>query len=177
MKQQKKGKFFTFIFSFLPGAAEMHMGFMKQGVSLMALFLLSLVIPLSTNSLEILAMTAVVIWFYGFFHARNLAAMPEAEFMELSDTFIWEGFLEERIFRISNSALRKWGAAILIVFGAVLLWENFSSIIYNLIPDYLWSELYPIINSVPQVVIAVLIIVIGFRLMAGKKEEINGDER
>lgn len=177
MKQQKKGKFFTFIFSFLPGAAEMYMGFMKQGVSLMALFLLSLVIPLSTNSLEILAMTAVVIWFYGFFHARNLAAMPEAEFMELSDAFIWEGFLEERNFRISNPALRKWGAAILIVFGAVLLWENFSSIIYNLIPDYLWNELYPIINSVPQVVIAVLIIVIGFRLMAGKKEEINGDER
>lgn len=177
MKQQKKGKFFTFIFSFLPGAAEMYMGFMRQGVSLMALFLLSLVIPLSTNSLEILAMTAVVIWFYGFFHARNLAAMPEAEFMELSDEFIWEGFLEERNFRISNPALRKWGAAILIVFGAVLLWENFSSIIYNLIPDYLWNELYPIINSVPQVVIAVLIIVIGFRLMAGKKEEINGDER
>lgn len=177
MKQQKKGKFFTFIFSFLPGAAEMYMGFMRQGVSLMALFLLSLVIPLSTNSLEILAMTAVVIWFYGFFHARNLAAMPEAEFMELSDAFIWEGFLEERNFRISNPALRKWGAAILIVFGAVLLWENFSSIIYNLIPDYLWSKLYPIINSVPQVVIAVLIIVIGFRLMAGKKEELHGDER
>ena len=38
MKQQKKGKFFTFIFSFIPGAAEMYMGFMKQGVSLMADF-------------------------------------------------------------------------------------------------------------------------------------------
>ena len=34
MKQQKKSKFFTFMFSFIPGAAEMYMGFMKQGVSL-----------------------------------------------------------------------------------------------------------------------------------------------
>ncbi len=177
MKQQKKGKFFTFIFSLLPGAAEMYMGFMKQGVSLMALFLLSLVIPLSVGSLEILAMAAIVIWFYGFFHARNLASMPEAEFMELSDAFIWDGFLEERNFRISNPALRKWGAAILIVFGVVLLWENFSQMIYNLIPDYLWGELYPIVNSVPQVVIAVLIILIGIKLMAGKKEELHGDER
>lgn len=177
MKQQKKGKFFTFIFSFLPGAAEMYMGFMKQGVSLMALFLLSLVGPLATRGMEMLAMVAIIIWFYGFFHARNLAAMPEEEFMELPDEFIWQGFLEERNFSVSNPTLRKWGAGILIVFGAVLLWENFSQMIYNLIPEYLWDELYPIVNRVPQVVVAVMIIWIGIKLMAGKKEELHGDER
>lgn len=177
MKQQKKGKFFTFLFSFLPGAAEMYMGFMKQGVSLMALFLLSLVGPLSISSMEILVMAAIIIWFYGFFHARNLAAMPEAEFMKLPDAFVWQSFLEERNFSVSNPTLRKWGAGILIVFGTVLLWENFSQMIYNLIPEYLWNQLYPIVNRVPQVVIAVLIILIGIKLMAGKKEELHGEER
>ena len=179
MKQQKKGKFFTFIFSFIPGAAEMYMGFMKQGVSLMVLFFTCLMVPLSTSIryIEILALSAVVVWFYSFFHARNLAALPQEEFDILKDCFVWEGFLAEKNFKVSNPTIRKWAAGILIVFGASLLWENFSSMIYNLIPDRYWDELYPMINRVPQVVIAVLIIMIGLRLMAGKKEEINGDER
>ena len=36
--RRKKSKFLTFIFSLLPGAGEMYMGFMKMGVSLMAEF-------------------------------------------------------------------------------------------------------------------------------------------
>lgn len=174
MRQQKKGKFFTFIFSFIPGAAEMYMGFMKQGVSLMTLFVVSLMLPIMT---EMLFLVAVVVWFYSFFHARNLAALPMEEFNALEDSFIWEGIVEEKSIKITNPTLRKWGAAILIVFGAILLWNNFSSMIYNLIPDRYWDELYPIINRIPQVVVAVLIIMIGFRLMAGKKEELHGDER
>ena len=35
----RKNSFFTFLFSFVPGAGEMYMGFMKQGLSLMTLFL------------------------------------------------------------------------------------------------------------------------------------------
>ncbi len=40
MRPIKKSRFFTFIFSFCPGAAEMYMGFMKNGVTLMAIFFL-----------------------------------------------------------------------------------------------------------------------------------------
>lgn len=179
MKQQKKNKFFTFMFSFIPGAAEMYMGFMKQGVSLMTVFIVCLVVPLAipAGRLAMLALSAVLVWFYAFFHARNLAAMEMEEFNALEDCFIWEGFLEEKNFKISSPTLRKWAAAILIVFGSVILWDNFSSIIYNLIPQRYWNELYPIIDRIPQVVIAFLIILIGFRLMAGKKEELHGDER
>ena len=177
MKQQKKNKFFTFIFSFIPGAAEMYMGFMKQGISLMTLFLIFLVIPLSTRLFEALALSAVLIWFYGFFHARNLEALPEELFDTLEDHFVWKGILEEKSFKISSPTLRKWAAGILIAAGALILWNNFSAMIYNLIPDRYWDELYPIIDRFPQVVIAVLIIAIGFKMIAGKKEELNGDER
>lgn len=177
MKQQKKNKIFTFIFSFIPGAVEMYMGFMKQGISLMALFLVSLAVPFSTRFFEILALSAVLVWFYGFFHARNLVSLPEELFDALEDHFVWEGVLEEKSFKISSPTLRKWAAGILIAIGGIILWDNFSAIIYNLIPDRYWDELYPIIDRFPQVVIAVLIIAIGFKMMAGKKEELNGDER
>ena len=43
MKQRKKNKLLTLFFSFIPGAAEMYMGFMKQGLSLMALMAVSIV--------------------------------------------------------------------------------------------------------------------------------------
>ena len=36
----KRNSFFTFLFSLLPGAGHMFMGFMKIGVSLMAAFTL-----------------------------------------------------------------------------------------------------------------------------------------
>ena len=35
---RKKNKFLTFIFALLPGAAEMYMGFMKMGLTLLSLF-------------------------------------------------------------------------------------------------------------------------------------------
>lgn len=179
MKQQKKSKFFTFMFSFIPGAAEMYMGFMKQGISLMTLFMVCLGVPLALNiiDLQFLALSAVVVWFYSFFHARNLAAQPLEEFNSLEDCFIWEGFLVEKSFKISSPTIRKWAAGILMVLGAVILWDNFSYVVINIIPVRYWDELYPMIDRIPQVVIAVLIIFIGFKLMAGKKEELHGDER
>ena len=37
MQKQKRG-FWLFIFSLIPGAGEMYMGFKKQGISIMFLF-------------------------------------------------------------------------------------------------------------------------------------------
>lgn len=156
----------------------MYMGFMKQGVSLMAIFVVCAGGMGCANGLEYFFIpAAILIWFYGFFHARNLAALPQENFEALEDSFIWEGLVEDKNFKISSPTLRKWVAGILMVIGAVILWENFSAMIYNLIPNRYWDEVYPIIDRIPQVVIAVLIIAIGFKLVAGKKEELNGDER
>ena len=40
MKKTKRNKFLTFLFSLIPGGAEMYMGFMKMGASLLSIFLL-----------------------------------------------------------------------------------------------------------------------------------------
>ena len=49
MKTKKKNRFLTFCFSMLPGAAEMYMGFMKTGVSLMSLFMLVIMVAIWMN--------------------------------------------------------------------------------------------------------------------------------
>lgn len=175
MKQKKKNKFYTFLLSFMPGAAEMYMGFMKKGISLMAVFIASIMVCVYLEA-EILAFTSVLIWFYSFFHARNLTACEESVFENLQDDYVWAEFVNERNITVSNPVLRKWAAGILIVFGAVLLWQNMSRMIYNLIPDRWWNVLSPIVSSVPEVVVAILIIYIGLRMIQGKKEELESHD-
>ena len=67
---RKKGGFFTFICSLLPGAGEMYMGFFKQGISIMSLFFIMIVVS-SWLELGPLMFVLPVLWFYSFFHVQN----------------------------------------------------------------------------------------------------------
>lgn len=175
MKPQKKNKFYTFLLSFMPGAAEMYMGFMKNGISLMTIFVLSLIIPSVLHVNDAFIMIAMVFWAYSFFHARNLAACEDIAFTELEDEFVWESFLEGREIQISDPTLRKWAAGAMIVFGIVLLWNQIENILYPLIPNKWWGTIAPLISEIPQAATAILIIVIGVRMIKGKKEELDGE--
>lgn len=176
MKQQKKNKFYTFLLSFVPGAAEMYMGFMRLGLSIMCLFVFSIMTVFFFNA-EIFLFITAIIWCYGFFHARNLAACSEEIFNSLKDDFIWAGIAHGKNIEISNPVVRKWGAGILILTGLTLLWQNVERLLYVLIPDSWWSFTAPFVERLPQIIIAVLLIRIGIALIRGKKEEIDGDNK
>ncbi|MDD3140341.1 MAG: hypothetical protein PHX08_15405, partial [Lachnospiraceae bacterium] len=85
---KKKNGFLTFVFSCLPGAGEMYMGFFKQGVSIMSLFFL-LIFVSSWMNMGALMYISPVIWFYSFFHANNLHSLPDEEFYAIEDTFLF----------------------------------------------------------------------------------------
>ena len=172
MKPKKKSSVFTFFCSFLPGVAEMYMGFMKMGISLMALFFISFMIPAMFNASDVFLFLAFAIWFYGFFHARNLAACEDEAFVLLEDQFIWDEFTDGKPIKISEKIGRKWIAGILILLGVGILWSNFRSLIYGLIPDALWNQISPIVANIPGTVVAIIIIIIGVRMIHGKKEEL-----
>ena len=174
--RQKKNGFFRFVFSFMPGAAEMYMGFMKNGVSLMALFLISLMIPSVLRLSDVFSFVAILIWFYSLFHAWNLSSCPIEQFQALPDEYVWTSFMEGKPLPVSNPTLKKWGAYALIIFGVVMLWENLSSVLYWVIPEYLWDQLSPLVDSIPQIVVAFVIIIVGIKLIQGKKEELNGEQ-
>lgn len=175
--RRKKNGFFTFIWSFVPGAAEMYMGFMKCGLSLMTLFLGGFVLVGIVNSFgDVLLFIPVLVWFYSFFHARNLAASTEEMLQSMEDDFIWDSFGDGSKTKIASPTLRKWGAAILIVIGASMLWQNFRSMVANLIPNEYWDRLWPVFENIPQIAISILIIAIGIGLIVGKKKEVQDGE-
>ena len=88
MTRKKKSGFLTFCFSFLPGAGEMYLGFMKMGASLMGMFFALIGVAYALN-LPVLFFGIIVEWFYSFFHVHNLAGLTDEEFLSIEDGSAW----------------------------------------------------------------------------------------
>ena len=70
---RKKSRFLTFCCSLIPGAGEMYLGFLKQGVSIMSAFVI--VYAIGGFIFPPLTVFCAVIWFYSFFHKKGCMAI------------------------------------------------------------------------------------------------------
>lgn len=176
---RKKNGFLTFVFSLLPGAGEMYLGFFKQGVSIMSAFFLLIAISGWLN-LGPLVFVLPVIWFYSFFHVHNLASLSDEEFYTIEDKFLF-AYDENQVERFfGNGRGRKIFATVLIVVGISALWnilmDGLYQMIWNLRMEWLQGVLN-ILSDVPQVVFAIAIIILGIHLIKGKKKEFEQIEQ
>ena len=80
MQKQKRG-FWLFIFSLIPGAGEMYMGFKKQGISIMFLFWGVFAIGACTG-MDWLVFLILIIWFYSF-HVRVIFCLSERKYPDI----------------------------------------------------------------------------------------------
>lgn len=174
---KKKSKFWTFCFSLLPGAAEMYMGFMKMGVSLMCLFF-GIFFLASFFAQGILVLADVIVWFYGFFHAHNLSSMDDEDFYALEDDYLFhlDGSGKEFWNQMVISRHRKIVAVVLILVGVSILWNNLLDLLDWLLPPIAREILYNLGYRVPQLVLAVGVIAVGIWLIRGKKQELLEEE-
>lgn len=176
MKTKKKNRFLTFCFSMMPGAAEMYMGFMRTGTELMLLFLGMIMIP-SFIGLDGLAILAVVVWAYGFFHANHLASLSDEEFEKVEDDDIFG----MELFRKGKKKIQGNSRAIavlLIILGIWLLWRTGIDMLwhYRVLPEYIYELLFTINDYLPRAVASILVIVLGVHMIRGKKEELYREE-
>lgn len=174
MKKQKHG-FWVFIFSLIPGAGEMYIGFKKQGISIMLLFWGSIALA-SITGLGWLAMFLPVIWFYSFFNVHNLKSLSEEEFYSVEDNYIlhmdqFSGDIGKFLQKHRN--VTAW---VLILFGICILWSRFTRLLYIIVPDDLSEYVYDICDSLPQIVIAVGIIAAGIYLLTQQKKKLEEEE-
>lgn len=172
---QKKNKFWTFCFSFIPGAAEMYMGFMKMGLSLMSIFtgIFAIAVTFEFGSLIFLAGIA---WFYSFFHAHNLSAMQDEDFYALEDDYFFHLSSDYKVQTDFFKIYRKSIAGLLIFFGIVYTWQNFVRFLYNWVPDYIYQIVSNFSYRLPKLAMGVAIIVIGILMIRGKKKELEKEE-
>ncbi len=171
--KKRKSKFWLFLFSFVPGAGEMYMGLMKMGLSLLLGFLLSIMVISFTNIGE-LAMIAVTIYIYSFFHAHNIGDMEEADFQALEDTYLFGFDSLEQLKLKPCGRYRSVAAAALILIGIVTL----VNVCFDLLGDlfgwdneYLCNLFYFVRNEVPRILFGIAIIWGGIVLLRGKKTQ------
>lgn len=171
MIKKKKG-FFTFIFSFIPGAGEMYMGFFKNGGSIMSITLLIIMLSSYLNLGPLMAILPVL-WFYSFFHVHNLSSMPDEEFYALEDRYAFH-LNDTELQRIIHSGKAHTIFAItIIVIGISSLWTNFSNVLYEIFPERYYQILHGFFYNVPQFLISIAFIVLGIYLIKRKKKELD----
>ena len=167
---RKKSGFLTFCFSLIPGAGEMYMGFMKLGISIMAVFWL-LIFLAAFFGMGPLLFILPILWCYSFFNVHNIRGMSDEEFYALEDDYLFQ--LNDNVFwgRLKG----KQGnllAAVLIIIGVVIMWNRLGDYMRWLLPN---SVYWYIMDDIPQVVIAVLLIWCGIYLIRGKKKELDSE--
>lgn len=170
MTHQKKG-FWLFLFSLIPGAGEMYMGFRKQGLSIMLIFW-SVIALASGTGMGWMIMFLPILWFYSFFNVHNLKCLSEEEFYAIEDSYILhlDDFLGD-----TGEIMKKYRtlvALLLIVFGISILWNNFTDILFWILPSNLSRMLSSISYQLPQIIIAIAIIIAGIYILFDKKNKL-----
>lgn len=179
MKPRKKNDFLTLVFSFIPGAAEMYMGFMKSGFSILMAFATPYILMGMLYGADYIVLLSGVVYCIGFFHARHLATAPDEEFNEYKDKYIWEEYISSSGSSELSPVYRKWTAVALLFVGGIGVWtliKDYIIKIFYFLPEQNLEILQSIMNSVPRLVFSILVIYGGIVLIKGKKKElIKGD--
>ena len=171
---KKKGNgFIRFVFSLLPGAGEMYMGFMKMGVSLMGTFF-AIIMLASILQLGPVVLIGVIVWFYGFFHVHNLASLPDDKFAAVSDDYLINGG-QNGNGREFVQKYKKVIAILLIVCGAVILWNGFTELMTDYLPQYVSDIMNEAGKLIPRTAAGVAVIVLGILMIRGKAAELKTD--
>lgn len=164
-----KNGILTFLFAFCPGAGQMYQGYMKRGLSLITMFCVAFG---AGTLLEVLYVAMPIVWMYSFFDTFNLRAQIIADTAPEDDYLIHFDPRDKRLARalLDSHKLVGW---LLIAFGALIAYQN---LIMNTLGDlvYRWGHsspvfraLYLVMDSLPDVVVCVVLIVCGVWLVKG----------
>lgn len=167
---KKRSKFLTVVFSFLPGAGHMFMGFMKMGLSFMAAFF-GVIFLSSWLDFGIMLYILPLIWFYAFFDAVNKRFSSDEAFAALTDRFL---LTDSGLFDKGNGFFKKkrlFGGIALMILGIYLICKNMYRLVWDILPNNIVNTLSWVGGYIPQIIIGLIIVAIGIRLIVGKKRE------
>lgn len=168
--RKKKNKFFTFVISLFPGAGHMYMGFMKKGVSLMSAFFIIVFIS-SFLGISQLLYVVPILWFYSFFDSINTGYSTDEEFINIEDNYL---FTLDKFVGIDKNMFMKsrlWAGLLLLIFGIFLIWKSIMAQLSRVIPLQIYDAISNVMANLPRLIIGIVIIVVGIKLIIGKKRE------
>ena len=168
---KKKNGFLTFCFAFIPGAGQMYLGYMHRGLSIVGLFALIVMAAsfFSYFGLGVLVVLLPIVWMYSFFDTFRIASQTPEEAAAKPDAFLLDprDLLGVKWGRLLSGRHKLVGAA-LIAFGAYMLYRNFVyPVLQNLVYTYNLYWLDRMLNGLPVLLMAFVIIALGAWLIRG----------
>jgi hypothetical protein len=171
-----KSKGLAIFFGLLPGCGHMYLGKMKRGMTLMIAFwgALALSAFLGTGAV---ALAMPVIWFYSFFDVMNLAGMTRDQFDAVPDQFAFglfdeEGFRKNNVTKWFSKKKNIWIGWAFIIVGILVIYNNFAYPFFSFLAEFFETNLfYQIYYSIPQTVVAIIIICLGVHFIRGGKKQ------
>lgn len=137
----RKSKFWTIIFSLVPGVGHMYLGLMQRGLQFCLLAAALIMISVITR-LGVLATLGPVIWFYALFDALQRADLIRQG----------QSVPDELLFPWNKIPIKsRWVGWLFIAFGFIILVNNTFNLRY-LLPDL------AVLNFIPRINFSVLII-------------------
>lgn len=173
--RKKKSGFWNFILAWIPGCSEMYMGFMKMGVSLMAAFWGIIVVAILLNMGPIV-FAAMIVWFYSFFHARNLYHTDDELFAQMEDKYLFDLEAISASKEKLSQKYRKIIAVVLVILGIVLVFRGLYSTFEFAMPQIIHDIYFRVAYYLPQIIVGIGIIAIGKTMLDGKKKELFEEE-
>lgn len=166
-----KNGFLLFLSSCIPGCGQMHQGYMKRGLSLMAAFCAVLCVALFL-SLGELCLFLPLVWLYAFFDSYNLHGQSEEVAVSNPDAFLFglSDMDSERMTELCRKrhSLIGW---VLVALGGYALYTTVVGRLVHFAADYFdawWlSEL--LVYTMPRMIATLLLIALGMWFIRGPK--------
>lgn len=174
---RKKNGFITFICSLVPGAGEMYLGFMKEGLSIMCLAYAMFVAGTWMDA-SWLVCSISILWFYSLFNVHNKVCLPDEEFYLLEDDYLFrlERILPDEKLNGKQTKIFGW---LLVLFGIGTIWRSSIRNLLAVLRTYVSHDFAEVVGNylynLPQFVVAAVLIVSGIRLILKKKSEFSAD--
>lgn len=175
---KKKNGFMTFICSLVPGAGEMYLGFMKEGLSIMCLTYAVFLMGMWLDASWIIC-SVMILWFYSLFNVHNKASLTDEEFYALEDDYLFhlDQILPEG--KLSGKQTKVFGW-LLVFFGIATVWRPSIRNLLAVLRTYFSEDFANIVGhylySIPRFVVAAILILSGIRLIWKKKTELYMEE-
>ena len=176
----KKNKILFFLFSLIPGAAHMYIGLVKRGLVIMLALVAGAGLAMMADTPAFL-LVLPVLWFYSVCDAWNKYHLPEDKLAKVQDDFLF--FLnampenvrsDPRFKKVASANVLKVGGIVAIIAGAYLIWDQIIvRVLIRLLSDTGAEILSQISYKLPQVAVAVILIVVGIKLISHKKRELE----
>ncbi len=156
--------FTTFIFSFVPGAGQMNLGYMKRGLSIMTIAGILVWLALTVGFTFIIPL--LIVMAYSFFDTYNTRERLKTNGnIVTDDMFIWDSedlFSSKLNLKFKNKSI-GW---ILLIFGSWCLFEKImGSVVRMLDCDVLRDMYYMISRQGPSLIIAGFAIYFGLKMI------------